>query len=57
MYSTALQCVTDAIDKLDAGWRSADAADLEAHVAAVWEMVGAVDPEVAKVASEYLLGG
>jgi hypothetical protein len=50
---TALKCVTDAIDRLDASWRSADAADLEAQVAAVWEIVGAVDPELAKLASRY----
>jgi hypothetical protein len=49
----ALKSVTDAIERLDASWRTGDSADLEAQVAAVWEMVGAMDPELAKVAQQY----
>lgn len=56
MYSTqelALQHVTEAIDELDALLRSTNSADLEAQVAAVWELVGEVNPELAKLASRY----
>ena len=56
VYSThelALKCVTDAIEQLDAIRRRAGAHDLEGQVAAVWAMVGEVDPELAKVASRY----
>jgi hypothetical protein len=49
----ALKCVTDAIEQLDARCRAADPGDLEAQVAALWAMVGAIDPELAKVASRY----
>jgi hypothetical protein len=49
----ALQCVADAIEKLDAKRRTADPGDLETQVADVWAMVGAMDPELAKVASRY----
>jgi hypothetical protein len=50
---TALKRVTDAIDHLDALRRSPDPQNLEAQVAAVWAMVGTIDPELAKVASRY----
>ena len=56
MYSTeelALKGVTDAIEQLDAVRRRAGAHGLEGQVAAVWAMVGEVDPELAKVASKY----
>jgi len=56
VYSTqefALKCVTDAIDQLDARCRATDPEDLEAQVAAVWALVGAMDPELAKLASRY----
>ena len=56
VYSTqefALKCVTDAIDQLDASCRAADSQHLEAQVAAIWAMVGVMDPELAKVASRY----
>jgi hypothetical protein len=56
VYSTqefALKCVTDAIEQLDASRRTADSGGLEAQVAAVWAMVGAMDPELAKLASRY----
>jgi hypothetical protein len=56
VYSTqelALKSVTEAIEQLDAIRRRAGAHDLEGQVAAVWAMVGEVDPELAKVASKY----
>jgi hypothetical protein len=56
VYSTqefAFKCVTDAIDRLDASRRAADSRDLEAQVAAVWAMVGAMHPELAELASRY----
>jgi hypothetical protein len=56
VYSTqelALKSVTDAIEHLDAVRRRAGAHDLEAQVAAVWAMVGEMDPGLAKVASLY----
>ena len=49
----ALKCVADAIEKLDATRRAVDPGDLETQVAAVWALVGAMDPELAKVASRY----
>jgi hypothetical protein len=56
VYSTqelALQQVTEAIDELDAMLRSTNSADLEVQVAAVWELVGEMNPELAKLASRY----
>jgi hypothetical protein len=56
VYSTqelALMRVTDAIEQLDESRRAADPQDLEAQVAAVWAMVGAIDPELARIASRY----
>lgn len=45
--------VTEAIDQLEADRQSADAADLEARIAAVWSMVSKIDPELARLASGY----
>jgi hypothetical protein len=45
--------VTEAIEQLEADRRNADAADLEARIAAVWSMVGEIDPELARLASGY----
>jgi hypothetical protein len=56
VYSTqefALKCVTDAIDQLDASRRAADSRDLETQVAAVWAMVGAMQPGLAELAARY----
>jgi hypothetical protein len=56
VYSTqesALKRVTDAIEELDESRRADDPRDLEAQVAAVWAMVGAMDPELARIASQY----
>jgi len=50
---SALRRVTEAIDQLEADRGIADAADLEARVAAVWSMVSAIDPELARLASGY----
>jgi hypothetical protein len=49
----ALKGVTEAIDRLDASLRNADSRDLEGQVAAVWALVGEMDPELAKLASRY----
>jgi hypothetical protein len=45
--------VAEAIDRLEADRRSADPADLEARVAAVWSMVSEMDPELARLVSRY----
>jgi len=50
---SALRRVAEAIDQLDADRRSADSSDLEAQVAAVWAMVGEIDPELARLAARY----
>ena len=56
MYSSqehAFKSVTEAIDELDAMRRGTDAVDLAAEVAAVWVLVGEMNPELAKLASRY----
>jgi len=45
--------VTEAIDQLEADRQIADAAELEARIAAVWSMVSEIDPELARLASGY----
>jgi hypothetical protein len=50
---SALRRVAEAIDQLEADRRSANAADLEARIAAVWSMVSEIDPELARLASGY----
>jgi hypothetical protein len=50
---SALRRVAEAIDRLDASRKSADSADLEAQVAAVWALVREIDPELARLASRY----
>jgi hypothetical protein len=45
--------VAEAIDRLDADRRSADASALEARIAEVWAMVREIDPELARLASRY----
>ena len=50
---SALRRVAEAIDQLEADRQGADAADLEARIAAVWSMVGEIDPELARLASGY----
>jgi len=50
---SALQRVAEAIDQLDADRRSADSADLEARIAALWAMVREIDPELARLTSKY----
>jgi hypothetical protein len=45
--------VAEAIDRLDADRKSADSADLEARIAAVWAMVREIDPEMSRLASRY----
>ena len=45
--------MAEAIDRLDASRKSADSADLEAQVAAVWALVSEIDPELARLMSRY----
>ena len=45
--------MAEAIDQLDADRKSADAAALEARIAAVWAMVREIDPELARLTSKY----
>jgi hypothetical protein len=49
----ALRRLAEAIDQLDADRKSADAAALEARIAAVWAMVREIDPELARLTSKY----
>jgi hypothetical protein len=49
----ALRRVAEAIDQLDADRKSADVSRLEAQVAAIWAMVGEIDPELARLVSGY----
>ncbi|MGH3176395.1 MAG: hypothetical protein ACRDPF_21350 [Streptosporangiaceae bacterium] len=50
---SALRHLAEAIDQLDADRKSADAAGLEARIAAVWAMVREIDPELARLTSKY----
>ena len=49
----AFRRLAEAIDQLDADRKSADAAALEARIAAVWAMVREIDPELARLTSKY----
>jgi hypothetical protein len=49
----ALRRVAEAIERLEADLQVADAADLDARIAAVWSMVSDIDPELARLASRY----
>ena len=50
---SAFRRLAEAIDQLDADRKSADAAALEARIAAVWAMVRDIDPELARLTSKY----
>jgi hypothetical protein len=50
---SAFRRVAEAIDQLDADRGSADSADLEARIAAVWAMVREIDPELARLVAKY----
>jgi hypothetical protein len=50
---SALRRVAEAIDRLEADRGSGDEASLAARVAAVWSMVGEIDPELARLVSGY----
>jgi hypothetical protein len=50
---SAFRRLAEAIDQLDAARKSADAAALEARIAAVWAMVREIDPELARLTSKY----
>ena len=45
---SALRRLAEAIDQLDADRKSADAAALEARIAAVWAMLAELDPALAR---------
>jgi len=49
----AFRRIAEAIDQLEADRGVADAADLEARVAAIWSMVSDIDPELARLVSGY----
>jgi hypothetical protein len=49
----AFRRVAEAIDELEADRCVAEPATLEARVAAVWSMVSAIDPELARLVSGY----
>ena len=51
--ASVLRRLAEAIDQLDADRKSADAAALEARIAAVWAMVREIDPELARLTSKY----
>jgi hypothetical protein len=51
--ASALRRLAEAIDQLEADRKSADAAALEARIAAVWAMVREIDPELARLTSKY----
>ena len=51
---SAFRRLAEAIDQLDADRKSADAAALEARIAAVWAMVREIDPELARLTSKYV---
>jgi hypothetical protein len=50
---SAFRRLAEAIDQLDADRKSADAAALEARIAAAWAMVREIDPELARLTSKY----
>ena len=50
---SAFRRLAEAINQLDADRKSADAAVLEARIAAVWAMVREIDPELARLTSKY----
>jgi hypothetical protein len=50
---SAFRRVAEAIEQLDAARKHADSSHLEAQVAALWAMVGEIDPELARLASGY----
>ena len=50
---SVLRRLAEVIDQLDADRKSADAAALEARIAAVWAMVREIDPELARLTSKY----
>jgi hypothetical protein len=50
---SALRRVAEAIDQLEAARKHADSAHMEAQIAAIWAMVGELDPELARLVSGY----
>jgi len=49
----AFRRVAEAIDQLEADRQVMDPADLAARIAALWSMVGDIDPELARLAARY----
>ena len=49
--------MAEAIDQLDADRKSANSSRLEVQVAAIWAMVGEIDPELARLVSGYASPG
>jgi hypothetical protein len=45
--------LAEAIEQLDADRKSADSSRLATQIAAIWAMVGEIDPELARLASRY----
>ena len=45
--------MAEAIEQLDADRKSADSSRLATQIAAIWAMVGEIDPELARLASRY----
>ena len=45
--------MAEAIEQLDADRKSADSARLATQIAAIWAMVGEMDPEMARLVSRY----
>jgi hypothetical protein len=50
---SAFRRVAEAIEQLDAARKHADSSHLAAQVAAVWALVGEIDPELARLTSRY----
>jgi hypothetical protein len=48
-----LQRLAEAIEQLDADRKSVDSSRLATQIAAIWAMVGEIDPELARLASRY----
>ena len=45
--------MAEAIDQLDADRRTADPGALAARIAALWVMIGEMDPELARLVTKY----
>lgn len=50
---SAFRRVAEAIDELDAARKDTDSAQLAVRIAAIWAMVGDMDPELARLTLRY----